>query len=252
MPADDMDMRGILDDTMTKLGVKTPPLTVPAPAAPAAPAGEAPPKPPITRQEQLIGAGIGLVLLIIVSILWSRWQGAATVTPVSVATTISVPTAAPVPPTPPAVMLPAFAAPSGIELGVIESSRAITPTAHYGLVWIQADVAGSGLVWLRASDFPSLAIVGPDLAPRPTALLVPTRAPDLANLPDDSETATPAATVMPTSAPADTPRPTWDAARYQRQLDATATAIYATAHAIETETGQRAVVVPATPIGGAP
>src|SRR5439155_780403 len=60
--------------------------------------------------------------------------------------------------------------------------RPLTPTAHYGNDWIQADVAGSGLVWLRRSDSPDLAIVGPDLAPVPTARPAPVvatpRAPD--------------------------------------------------------------------------
>jgi hypothetical protein len=72
----------------------------------------------------------------------------------------------------PVAMLAAYGAPNGVLLGQVESTRAITPTAHYGGDWIQADVAGSGLVWLRAGDAPDLAIVGPDLAPRPTAVFV--------------------------------------------------------------------------------
>jgi hypothetical protein len=77
------------------------------------------------------------------------------------------------PPATPAVMLPAFAAPNGAALGQIEATRDITPTAHYSSDWIQANVQGSGLVWLRAADWPRLAIVGPDLAPRPTATARP-------------------------------------------------------------------------------
>jgi hypothetical protein len=53
-------------------------------------------------------------------------------------------TPSPTAPAVPAVMLPAFAAPDGARLGEIESTRAITPTAHYGDAWIQADVQGSG------------------------------------------------------------------------------------------------------------
>jgi hypothetical protein len=79
----------------------------------------------------------------------------------------------PSPTMPPAAMLPAYAAPNGAALGQIEATRDITPTAHYSSDWIQADVQGSGLVWLRAVDFPRLAIVGPDLAPRPTATARP-------------------------------------------------------------------------------
>lgn len=78
-------------------------------------------------------------------------------------------TPSPLPAAAPAVtgrLLIAFASPNGEPLGAIESTRPITPTAHYGDDWIQADVQGSGLVWLRAADSPDLAIVGPDLAPR--------------------------------------------------------------------------------------
>jgi hypothetical protein len=59
----------------------------------------------------------------------------------------------------------AYAAPDGQLLGPIELDRTIVPVAHYGSVWIQADVTGSGLVWLRAGDVPDIAITGPDLAP---------------------------------------------------------------------------------------
>lgn len=86
----------------------------------------------------------------------------------------------PIPATPFAVagrLLIAFASPDGFILGAIESTRAITPTAHYGDSWIQADVHDSGLVWLRASDAPDLAIVGPDLAPRRPAPAAPAVAP---------------------------------------------------------------------------
>ena len=165
-PADDMDMRALMNDTMTKLGVKTAPLTG---IAPTAPEEDLQPKPPLTRQEQLIGAIIGLVLLIMVSILWSRNQAQAPSAPV--ATTAPASTTAPLPTAPPVAMrFPAYAAPDGVTLGAIEATRAITPTAHYGDGWIQADVAGSGRIWLRASDWPSLAIVGPDLAPTPQEL----------------------------------------------------------------------------------
>ncbi len=80
-----------------------------------------------------------------------------------------LPAAPPAPPARAGRLLIAFAAPNGEPLGAIESTRAITPTAHYGDEWIQADVAGSGRIWLRASDAPDLPIVGPDLAPRRVA-----------------------------------------------------------------------------------
>jgi hypothetical protein len=70
----------------------------------------------------------------------------------------SAPTAAPV------AMLPAYDSPNGALLGQIEVTRSMTPVAHYGADWIQADVEGSGRVWLRASDWPALVLMGPDLA----------------------------------------------------------------------------------------
>ena len=73
-------------------------------------------------------------------------------------------------------MLPAYAAPD-VPLGQIESTRAITPVAHFGEDWIQAIVSGSGRIWLRASDWPDLAIVGLDLAPRAAPAPIPAAAP---------------------------------------------------------------------------
>jgi hypothetical protein len=75
-------------------------------------------------------------------------------------------------PSPIPAMLPAYSAPD-VPLGPIEATRAMTPTAHYGQDWIQAMVQGSGRIWLRASDWPSLAIVGPDLAPPPARAAAP-------------------------------------------------------------------------------
>jgi hypothetical protein len=98
--------------------------------------------------------------------------------------------------------LPAFAAPD-VELGQIEATRAITPVAHLGSAWIQADVQGSGRVWLKASDWPALAIVGQDLAlhaaPAPAVFEPP------ANVPD---TAADAGDVVPTNAPPASAAPT--------------------------------------------
>lgn len=81
---------------------------------------------------------------------------------------LAAPTAAPAPTSEPAALprtIGAYAAPDGLLLGQIEETRQIIPVAHYGSGWIQADVSGSGIVWLRASDVPELALVGPDLAP---------------------------------------------------------------------------------------
>ena len=92
------------------------------------------------------------------------------------ATTSPAPTSAPIAHVPvsfTARSFVAYASPSGDVLGAIESTRAMTATAHYGSEWIQVDAAGSGLVWLRASDAPDMAISGPDLRPLPTAGAAP-------------------------------------------------------------------------------
>ena len=82
-------------------------------------------------------------------------------------------------PTVAARLLLAFAAPGGIALGTIESTRPMTATASYGSDWTQFDVVGSGLVWLRSREVPDLAIAGlPDLRPHPT--IAPQEAPAVA------------------------------------------------------------------------
>lgn len=116
-------------------------------------------------------AGLAVVAAIALFILAYAWAtpNVPTVAPPTFAATLQ-PTA---PPTlAPVRLLPAFAAPDGLTLGIIEATRPMTPTAHYGANWIQAQVAGSGLIWLRASDAPALPITGPDLAPRPTEVVV--------------------------------------------------------------------------------
>lgn len=48
--------------------------------------------------------------------------------------------------------LVAYDAPDGQALGAIEAGRAYQVLASYGASWLQADVTGSGVVWLRAAD----------------------------------------------------------------------------------------------------
>lgn len=125
---------------------------------------------PISKGDQAMAivAAIGLAVVL----FWRFGIGGDVAPPVPASAPATAQTSGagtPVPSPPPAaaaLMLPAYDRPDGATLGQIEATRAITPTAHYGSAWIQADVAGSGLIWLRASDFPRLAIVGPDLAPR--------------------------------------------------------------------------------------
>jgi hypothetical protein len=139
----------------------------------AAPADQTITRTPITKAEWV--SMIVTALLFVGLFAWLIFSGDAprSAPPQSPAATQtsgdSAAKPSPLPATPFAVagrLLIAFASPDGIVLGAIESTRAITPTAHYGDSWIQADVQGSGLVWLRASDAPDLAVTGPDLAPR--------------------------------------------------------------------------------------
>lgn len=120
--------------------------------------------------------GIGALVLIALMIVAASYQLSQLpsarplqVTPgPSTAAFLAAPSSAPAP-TPAATAairtISAYAAPDGLLLGQIELDRMMTPIAHYGGGWIQADVAGSGVVWLRASDVPDLALIGPDLAP---------------------------------------------------------------------------------------
>lgn len=61
----------------------------------------------------------------------------------------------------------AYAAPDGALLGPVELSRPMRAVAHCRQDWIQADVDGSGLVWLPSPNV-NLPIVGPDLCAVPT------------------------------------------------------------------------------------
>lgn len=142
--------------------------------------------PRLRYQLTIAAAGVVGVLLVLASMRFSApraMPSADAPIPNSAPSAAAAPSQAPIPAAAPVAMLPAFASPDGTQLGMIESTRAITREAHYGNDWIQADVQGSGLVWLRAADWPSLAIIGPDLAPRPTAIPAPIviapRAPDL-------------------------------------------------------------------------
>lgn len=109
------------------------------------------------------------------------------------------PTTSPAP-TPEATAAPrtiaAYAAPDGLLLGQIAAERAITPAAHYGSGWI-AYQDGAGLVWVRASDRPDLALAGPDLAPA-VAPPVPAVVPQTGRgMPNDSSSDVPPAAPAP-------------------------------------------------------
>ena len=168
---DDRDSRGFIRLSPPVAEVATdapelPPITTPAQS----PKQARPPLSPRLRYQLTIAGAVvaGLLLVLLSMRLSAAPRAIRGATPVATAASTSMP-AATAPTTAPIAMIDAYAAPNGARLDAIESARAITPTAHYGDGWIQADVAGSGLVWLRAADVPELAITGPDLAPRPTA-----------------------------------------------------------------------------------
>lgn len=132
-----------------------------------------PPTRKLTRKE--MGALAGVALLCLFALVWA-WRTepepvSAPVTPRPTAQPTLAPTVQPTsaPTVPPVRLLAAFAAPDGVTLGTVEATRPMTPTARYGDDWVQAQVQGSGLIWLRAADL-DVALAGLlDLAPRPTA-----------------------------------------------------------------------------------
>lgn len=117
----------------------------------------------------IVGAAVLIVAILVTQRQFDRAPVPLAITPgPSTAAFLAASTAAPAPlsATPAAIRtIGAYAAPDGLLLGQIDETREITPVAHYGAGWVQADVSGSGLVWLRVSDVPDLALTGPDLAP---------------------------------------------------------------------------------------
>jgi len=134
----------------------------------------APITPIIQRRRFAIPFGIGAAVLITLMIAAASYQLARlpgrplAITPAHAFNhaqeATSAPISAPMATIPTVAMVSAYAAPDGLLLGQIESTRQITPVAHYGTIWI-AYQDGAGLVWLRSSDRPDLALAGPDLAP---------------------------------------------------------------------------------------
>jgi hypothetical protein len=132
----------------------------------ARPTHDTEPLTPITTPARKPGTAelVGGLLVIVLMIGATAWQlGRTPAQPLQIT---SAPTAAP-------ATIGAYAAPDGLLLGQIEVDRMISPVAHFGSDWLQADVEGSGLVWLRAGDVPGLALTGPDLAPRAAAAPAP-------------------------------------------------------------------------------
>lgn len=160
--------------------------------------------PPLARQQMIVGGLLALIAVGLAVYLLGRAPQAAPTARSIAPTVASGSQAAPTPtnaPTAPAQrLLVAFAAPDGAALGAIESTRPMTATAHCGDGWVQADVQGSGLVWLRSNEVTGMAGIGPDLClrstspmttPRPAAppaAPAPTEAPQCAQVGTDGNT----------------------------------------------------------------
>lgn len=59
----------------------------------------------------------------------------------------------------------AYDSPNGSVIGAIEQGRAYTVLARFGADWLQADVTGSGVVWLKADQVLDLPAGLADLQP---------------------------------------------------------------------------------------
>jgi hypothetical protein len=131
---------------------------------------------PMSRAEQAAMIGLGLLFAALLGYLYISGDAHPVASPRAPATAPAAtqtsgdgaPKPSPIP-----AMLPAYGAPNEAPRWQIEATRVITPLARFGRDWIQAEVAGSGVIWLKASDWPQMAITGPDLAPRPTATARP-------------------------------------------------------------------------------
>lgn len=101
----------------------------------------------------------------------------------------SAPISATPAPTPAPRSVFAYASPDGALLGPIDMTRLVVSVAHYGSAWV-AYQDGAGLVWVRSTDVPSVALIGPDLAPH-TDLKVSDWTPDATPAPNKGQKAAP-------------------------------------------------------------
>ena len=128
------------------------------------------------------GAVLTLITIMVASVLLQRsptpqLQSVIIVATPSVMPTPSIPTATPVSlstETRLNAAVVAYDAPNGNVLGPIESDRAYTIVARYGSDWLQADMTGSGPVWIKSDELGTVTVTAnlPDLRPTPTAEIV--------------------------------------------------------------------------------
>jgi hypothetical protein len=125
---------------------------------------------------------VALALLIIGALVlsWLRSPHSAPQAMPTPALSIVIATPSPAPAQQVAAALPntlraavvAFDAPDGNVLGAIEAGRAYQLLARWGADWLQADVQGSGVVWLRASEVLELPSGLADMQPPPAPEVV--------------------------------------------------------------------------------
>jgi hypothetical protein len=101
----------------------------------------------------------------------------------------------------------AYDSPNGNVIGAIEQGRAYTVLARFGSDWLQADVVGSGAVWLKADQVLDLPADLVDLAPTAAPVIVyqpvyqpayaaPTPAPEQYQITNEAPTPAPQQVVL--------------------------------------------------------
>lgn len=87
-------------------------------------------------------------------------------------TTVPVAQVAALPPNALRRAVVAYDSPNGSVIGAIEQGRPYSVLARYGSDWLQADVSGSGVVWLKADQVLDLPDGLVDLEPPPAPAVV--------------------------------------------------------------------------------
>jgi len=176
-----------------------------------------------------VAAGICMLSLLLIGLIVGRVRsmpsGAAEPRPVIIIATplpqSAPPTAVPaaavaaLPPNALRRAVVAYDSPNGSVIGAIEAGRTYQVLARYGNDWLQADVQGSGVVWLKADqvlDLPSnLTDLAPPLAPvvieRPVYVAAPALAQPPADLPYQVDSAPPADVPLSPAQPPAAPAP---------------------------------------------
>lgn len=155
----------------------------------------------LRRRDPWSAAALVAILAVVLVGTWRAAQPTVRATPVATTQPIIL-IATPIPTTGPIVVLAAdlrlpravvaYDAPGGRVLGAVDSGRAYQVLARSGLEWMQLDVNGSGLIWVRRSDLEGTV---PDVA-----TVQPTEQPIVVDQAPAAATEQPAPTV--TSAPA--------------------------------------------------